>query len=418
MKHLLPKHTTQSELLMGGSNKQKCIKSIAALYAYGAYCSGQRLASEIVIQGLQERDWNVHSIRLPALERKITNQRLNTNVLKAIPVLLNAWLQVLRLKPEYVLYVSLGQTKFSMMREGIPFVLRYFLNNRKTTGIISLHGSNLMTWQYKDLEAKLLRIISSVANLVSVLGPSQVAQLEKLGINPDKISVVDNTCLIDRLSIVSIKQKHTQILTPERPLNILFLSNLLEEKGYIQFVEAASILSKEIKETHRNLNFILCGKTIFSNNLNLRFPDGEIAQNWIKHQVEEINQSPQISLQWIDGALGSQKRALFHQAHIFVFPSQYKTEAQPLVLLEALASGCTVLTSRIGEIPSTVNEQTAFFLRDCSPQTLAQSITEIANDEVQRTTLAINGVNLFQSRFSYQQHINRWEDLLKQLDNP
>ncbi|QUY43020.1 glycosyltransferase family 4 protein [Acaryochloris marina] len=420
MKHLLPKHTTQSEWPIGSSNKQT---SIAALYAHGTYCSGQRLASEIVIKGLQERNWNVHSIRLPALERKTTNQRIKINILlisilNATPVLLYAWLQVLRLKPEYILYVSLGQTKFSMMREGIPFVLRYFFNNRKTTGIISLHGSNFMTWQYKDLEAKFLRMISGSANLISVLGPNQVTQLKELGITPNKIFVADNTCLIDSLNISRIKQKHTQTLTLNRPLNILFLSNLLEEKGYIQFIEAAYILSKEARETHRKLNFILCGKTIFSDNANLRFSNPELAQNWIKSQIKEINQSSQISLQWIDGAIGLQKQELFHQAHVFVFPSQYKTEAQPLVILEALASGCAVLTSRIGEIPSTVNEQTAYFLNDCLPQTIAQSVTEIANDEIKRITLAVNGLNLFQSRFSYQQHINRWEDLLQQLDSP
>jgi glycosyltransferase involved in cell wall biosynthesis len=53
------------------------------------------------------------------------------------------------------------------------------------------------------------------------------------------------------------------------------------------------------------------------------------------------------------GAIEPEQVATFMQGlDIFVFPSRYRNEAQPLVLLEALAAGATVVATPVGCIPS------------------------------------------------------------------
>ncbi|NJK51640.1 MAG: glycosyltransferase family 4 protein [Leptolyngbyaceae cyanobacterium SU_3_3] len=96
-------------------------------------------------------------------------------------------------------------------------------------------------------------------------------------------------------------------------------------------------------------------------------------------------------------------------------PSKYRLEAQPISILEALASGCVVLTSEVGEISRTVSEESAILLRDCSPCEIATSIIDVCCNDDLRYSLSVNALALYQRRFSYDIHIENWVELLSKL---
>lgn len=52
--------------------------------------------------------------------------------------------------------------------------------------------------------------------------------------------------------------------------------------------------------------------------------------------------------QWLGPLYGPDKDAFYESVDVFVFPSSYANEAQPLVLLEALAKGAAILTTDRG----------------------------------------------------------------------
>ena len=97
-----------------------------------------------------------------------------------------------------------------------------------------------------------------------------------------------------------------------------------------------------------------------------RFTTAQAATEWIQRRCEEINASAAVRIEWVQGAFGREKDELFRHAHIFVLPS--KTEGQPLVLLEALASGCAVIATNVGGIPETVDADTAILLEHGGPE--------------------------------------------------
>lgn len=55
-----------------------------------------------------------------------------------------------------------------------------------------------------------------------------------------------------------------------------------------------------------------------------------------------------VSLSYLGSVSGNAKKSFFDQVDIFVFPTRFKVEAQPLVLLEAMAAGCAIVTSDRG----------------------------------------------------------------------
>ena len=385
---------------------------IIAVYASGKYFSGQRFAIEIVIQGLLDRGWNVSVVSLPALDRnhfRYTFFDLFT-VFGSLGILIVSWLRVI-LSYSSIVYVGLGQTKLSLLREGVPLIVRQFIFPRSKS-VVSLHGSNFMCWSSTSLEARLLFLILRSVKIVSVLGPSQAVRLKQLNVPKNKVIIVDNTCLTAPLSRSEIVSKHSLNEGSEK-VNVLFLSNLIEGKGYIQFVEAIELISRTT--SYRNLEITICGKFVLERGASSSFKTTEMASDWIRSKIENINSSPNVKMRWLEGAFGKEKDILFSHAHIFVLPTTYRTEAQPISILEALATGCVVVTTKVGEIASTLNPEVALFLDDTSPSSISSAILNLSDSPSRRSKMALAGLDLFEERFSHTKHLETWDNYFSSI---
>jgi glycosyltransferase involved in cell wall biosynthesis len=391
-------------------------KTITFIYPGGSGFSGQRFASQLLMDGLRKKSWNILVVPVPTLDRVTERKFLNWYVLSIQGLkigfkLLETWINFIKFSFKTdILHISLGQTKFAIIRDAFPLIFNHLIVVRDRV-IISLHGNNFMSWNFDDLEAKIMRSISRKVKYITVVGPHQKRQLSNLGIAEKKIVLMDNTCSLRPLSHADILIKH-EIQHTKQPIFVLFLSSLIESKGYAEFVKSIYQLSNS---SNLFIEAVLCGPITIGREDENQFLSHAAAKSWIEDQINQINQSSSVRLRWIDGAVGKQKEELFHQAHIFVLPSRYKVEAQPIALLEALASGCAVITTKVGEIPTTVSEDTALFLSECSPIAIYYGIKELCENQNKRLKLATNGVKLFQERFSYETHIDRWEDLLSDL---
>ncbi len=380
-------------------------KSIIAVYAIGTGFSGQRFAIEMLLQGLREKGWQVEEVHTPSLDRVGEEKGAIFSFLGKLCIC--GIQQTLAAFSNKIVYCGLGLTIIALVREGFPLLMRSFLPLSKL-GVIALNGSLFLNWSSDCLEAKLLRQITKAARYISILGPNHRHKLIELGLPESKIVIVDNTCLLESITTQEVEQKQQS----NRPLKILHLSTLIETKGYLDFVEA---ISKLAATTDTNIEAILCGKITDRKEDNPRFPNPDDAKEWLEQQIASINSSDRVRLRWVNGAVGEEKAKLFRSAHIFVLPTRYPVEAQPIVILEALASGCAVITTKAGEISTTLSDRTAILADDYSATAIAQAITELINHRDRRQELAINGLSLFEQRFSYTKYIERWEELLNNL---
>jgi glycosyltransferase involved in cell wall biosynthesis len=390
-------------------------KKIIAVYAIGTGFSGQRFAIEILLDGLEEKDWQVIRLGTPSLDRVGDESKTIALINFLLKLSICIFKEVLAAFSNKIIYAGLGQTKLALVREGLPLLIRSFLPIEQR-GVISLHGSLFLKWSPNYLEAKVLRQITKAASYISILGATQQQKLIELGIPQQKVTIVDNTCLIKPLSQEQIIEKHQN----DRTIKILHLSSLVETKGYPEFVEAIQFLQKK---TNKNIEAILCGKITDRKEDNIRFPNPHDAKEWIDRQLKLINnydreactECNRVRLSWINGAVGEEKAKLFREAHIFVLPTRYSVEAQPIVILEALASGCAVITTKVGEISSTLSGRTAILSDDYSAEAMAREIVELVNNSDRRQKLAIEGLSLFHQRFARDRYIERWEELLENL---
>lgn len=115
----------------------------------------------------------------------------------------------------------------------------------------------------------------------------------------------------------------------EQPLTLCHVSNLTVAKGTIVFVE----LFEQLREAGVEVRAEIAGST---------------TEPEVKAALERAAANHPDHFHWHGPVYGEAKIALLESSDVFVFPTAYANEAQPLVLLEALAAGLPILTIRRG----------------------------------------------------------------------
>jgi glycosyltransferase involved in cell wall biosynthesis len=116
-------------------------------------------------------------------------------------------------------------------------------------------------------------------------------------------------------------------------INIGFLSNLVEDKGFDVVAESFPILAERLGPSAR---FLLAGRPVGDANA---------------ERLAALQQTLGDRLQYFGEVAGVAKTEFFHACDVFVFPTRFAQEAQPNVLYEAMAGGAAIVSTRWAGIP-------------------------------------------------------------------
>jgi len=285
--------------------------------------SGQRAAIELVINGLSARGWACRRLPLPVLNDSGRKRR----PLLFAAGLFAAWIRALRLTVARGawLCVNLGQTRPSFVRAAVPLLVgRAGLGRERV--IVLLHGSLFMRWAKGSPETRAFTSLLRNAGTVTVLGDSQKTRLVDLGIPASRVEIVVNSCDMEALTPEMVRAKHDKPPDADRPVRFLYLSSLIDTKGYPEFLEAVRRLAAWGGPA---VDAVVCGSygpSVFAD----RLRDPAAAERWIEEQIAAINLSARVRAWWVRGARGPEKAALFRDADVFVLPTRYAVEAQPV----------------------------------------------------------------------------------------
>jgi len=333
--------------------------------------SGQKAATELVINGLSARGWRCMRLPMPVFR----DSGRPSNILRFGASLFAAWIGSLRMPwtRSGWLLVSLGQTRFSFVRDAVPVLFGWATLGRDRVCIL-LNGSLFMRWARGSLDARAFLFLLGKAGTVTVPGESQKRRLVELGIPPYRVEVVVNSCDAEVLDPESVRAKHNAASCAGSPLRLLFLGSLIDTKGYPEYLEAVRRLAAWGGPT---VDAVVCGR-IAPSEFSERFKNTKAAESWIEEQIAAINLSPRARARWVKGASGPEKATLFREAHIFVLPTRYPVEAQPVALLEAMASGCAIITTRVGEIPMILDGKSAVMLESASTDAVEEALQTLS----------------------------------------
>ena len=154
----------------------------------------------------------------------------------------------------------------------------------------------------------------------------------------------------------------------EGPPNVLFLSNMIPEKGVFVLLEAFGHLRSE-GVPFKALLVGPAGYERFETDL-----QSALTRNDLTSSVE-----------WVGARYGADKADAFAKADILAFPSHHSPEALPLVILEAMAYSLPVVATTHGAIPEVVMDgKSGFLISPRDAGSLAERLKSLLMDEAVR----------------------------------
>lgn len=178
---------------------------------------------------------------------------------------------------------------------------------------------------------------------------------------------------------------------------ILFLSNMMVEKGIWDLLEACRILKEKEKEFH--CDFVGKWSDIDSPTFHKRIQ---------KYGLEDYvtTHGPQY---------GTEKEKYLREADLFVFPTYYNNECFPLVLLEAMEYSLPCISTNEGGITDIIEDsKTGYIVEKQNPLILAQQIEYLLDHPELRKQMGQAGKNKFQKEFTLEKFEERMKAILEE----
>lgn len=237
-------------------------------------------------------------------------------------------------------YLTISQSKFGNIRD---LIILKIVQMKKKKSIIHLHGGgfrNVLEEDMGSFQRKLNYKILGKVDCGIVLGESLKYIFEGI-IDEDKIKVVKN-CVDDEF-VISDEEfaEKIELLKTKKVLDILYLSNFIEDKGYKDVLNIAKLCREKNDERFK---FLFAGK--FFN---------EEDKSWFFKFIEDNNLKDIIEYKGIVG--GEEKKKLLKESDYFILLTRYKNEGQPISVIEAGANGLRVISTDHAGIKDILNSK-------------------------------------------------------------
>lgn len=299
-----------------------------------------------------------------------------------------------------IVYLPVCQSVKGLLRDAAFLSLAKM---KRAKCIIHLHGGYFKDMYEKaNLLGKLL--VTYVCKLTSraiVLGETLRRMFE--GLVPDeKIVVIPNGIGERFIEESDLKEKLANEFdnsTVRNKHRILFLSNLTISKGFYDTMQAIP----EVVKNHPDTEFIFAGE----------WWDDDVIKDEITKFMHEKRITERVQFPGV--ITGEAKKKMLLLSDIFVFPTHYKYEGQPLVIIEAMSAGLPVITTDQGCIREmVVDGETGFIIEKQNPVKIAEKILVLLKDRDLRKRMGMNGRARFLKYYTKKRFV---ADLIRVFDH-
>lgn len=272
------------------------------------------------------------------------------------------WL-LLRRRPALV-YLPVSESRLGFLRDclflvpcrvfGIPLVLHLHGGQLDT---LYAQGGKLFRW--------LMRFCFNHAARGIVLSESFRKKFAEL-VEDERVRIVYNGI---PLTIYESGKDKDRPNRNSATRTVLFLGVLIESKGFFDLLRATPLVLERTKD----VRFVFVGDT--------SFPECTRAREWVKeHSLDGY-------VSFLGTKSGDEKTRVFLESDIFAFPTWYPLEGQPVAMIEAMAAGLPVVTTRHATIPDILGEDGALYVNKQDPADIARKLLQLLEDESLRKSM-------------------------------
>jgi len=310
----------------------------------------------------------------------LTNVKLALKNIAALRTMLG------KVKPDLV-YIPVASNFLPYLRDGLFILTAAYFSKAKI--VIHLHEGNYFRNEFYDNAFFPVKyfIRKSLSKVDTAIVLSEKLKFVFKGL-------VKNTEVCHNGIKFVIGDKNYQKNTLSENINVSFLGNLFESKGVLDVLKAAEI----VLDKHSKVKFRFAGSWSAKEG------------NTKEKAFQIINKKGLADHVEFAGVLtGESKVEFLNQTDIFVFPSWYKHEGFPLVIIEAMAASCPVISVKdTGAINDIVIEgKTGILIDKKRPDQIAEAVIKLINDPEVRTALGKSGKERYEKFYTLESSINK-----------
>ena len=367
---------------VGPVNAKKIVYVIGPLPP--PYC-GHSIMTQHAVQAMRSEGYTVKIFDLASMGRTgrsgVFSVRRFAEVLGLVAKL-SACLVVHR--PALV-YVTPAQSALGAIRDlvvttvltcsGVPYVLHF-------------HGAHFRE-RYENmgpLLGRAFRLMLVKARSLIVVADTFKGQFTDL-VSPDRVYSVPNCAAGDIFPSDKELQLKLGIIRGDQHkerFHVLFLSNLTRAKGVFDAIEVCRLL--------------------ISNGIHVCFTfAGEWPADHTREGVERLveNYGLQENVRFAGVVTGQAKRELLQNADVFILPSY--NEALPVSILEAMAWGLPVVTTRVGAIPELITDgENGFLVEPGDVEALVNRLRDLSRSPDLRRSMGIRNARIARDAYTVE----------------
>lgn len=294
--------------------------------------------------------------------------------------------EVKRIRPELV-YVTPNAKGGAFYKD---FIVIQMLKRMGCKVVVHYHNKGVLLKQDKVIDNLLYRTFFKKLKVI-LLAEALYADVQKYV--PRKDVFICPNGIPEALTAEPSAIKHNAI--PK----LLFLSNLLIDKGVFTILDACKILK------NKGYQFT-CD-----------FVGGETADiNAERFNLEVTKRGLNEQICYKGKKYGVEKEEILKNADLFIFPTYYSNECFPLVLLEAMQQGLPCISTNEGGIADIIiPNETGYIIPKKSAQELADKIEILLKDNSLRIAMGNKGLERYKYLFTLNAFEQRIVSILKDI---
>lgn len=232
---------------------------------------------------------------------------------------------------------------------GLIAVLVAFFTKKEVA--VTVHGSDIFILASNPVLRILIRYVLRQADHVAVVNETIKQKILELNISgmKDKIKITPNAVDLEKFNPHTLTKFREELdLNPKKPI-ILFVGNLVSQKGLKYLIEAKKILQTPVE-------MVIVGNGPLMN---------ELTEMVNKESISDVH------------FIGARKdvHRIMPAADLFVLPSI--SEGFPITLLEAFACGLPAVATDVGGIKELVTRDMGLIVKPGDAKALAEAVDEI-----------------------------------------
>lgn len=299
--------------------------------------------------------------------------------------------------PGGTLYLTIAQSRAGFMRDWVMIRYARLVGHRI---VVHLKGGNYdhfyaaqPAWARALIRATLRR-----ADRVLVLGERLRSMFDFEPAVAGRIRVVPNGLPDEREPARAAK---TLPAPGEGPVRLLFLSNLVESKGWLDVLEAVRLLRDRLGDRVR------CDfhGAFYVSEDDVRVTSVEQARELFDRFVDAHGLRG--AARYAGVVSGEEKRRALEEAHFFLLPTRYNNEGQPVSIIEAMAHGNVVVSTDYRAIPDLVDDGvTGVLVPYGAPAAIADAVEALVRDPARYAATSRAAVERYRARFTRRTHLD------------